>query len=125
MGVSHGIARGVISGLFGGEARFVVTDKGSLSKEGIEKNDSLKLLSRSQVSAWGAVREELLMLFTLLSAAGVLVWTTSQSVTGLRLETALWIGMLLVQALPYAAAVICLKLSLQPERNVEMKALAA
>ncbi len=125
MGVSHGIARGVISGLLGGEARFVVTEKGSLPSERSDKSEARKLSIREKFSAWRAVREELLMLVILLSAAGVLAWTTSQSVNGLRLEAVLWMGMLLVQSLPYAAAVICLKLSLRPERSLEIQAIAA
>ena len=119
MGVSHGIARGVMAGLFGGAARFVVTDKG------VGLNDDLgsgrvadSAVDRDKQGAWHDVREELLMLLALVSAAVLLAWEVSQSALGIRFETLLWIAVLFVQALPYLAAVVCLRLSLRPARAV-------
>jgi exo-beta-1,3-glucanase (GH17 family)/cellulose synthase/poly-beta-1,6-N-acetylglucosamine synthase-like glycosyltransferase len=110
MGVSHAIARGVVAGLFGGPAQFVVTDKGS------PRVKTQSFPERHKNHAWHAVREEALMFLALFSCAVLIAWVASQSVQGIRFETLLWIAMLLLQALPYAAALLCVKLSLRPER---------
>jgi exo-beta-1,3-glucanase (GH17 family)/cellulose synthase/poly-beta-1,6-N-acetylglucosamine synthase-like glycosyltransferase len=124
MGVSHGIARGVIAGLFGRKAHFLVTDKGSIGS-GVDPEGHSDMVKRKVLGVWKPVTEESLMLAALLGVAALLAWTASQTAIGLRFETLLWISMLLVQALPYAAALICLKLSLRPERRVAISAVVS
>jgi exo-beta-1,3-glucanase (GH17 family)/cellulose synthase/poly-beta-1,6-N-acetylglucosamine synthase-like glycosyltransferase len=107
MGVSHGIARGVISGLFsgliGGKPIFEVTDKGSkATKSGV----------------WRSVREEIVMLCCLLGAALLMMVAALHTTLGLKTDVALWILMLVLQGLPYAAALVCVKLSQRPERSM-------
>ena len=107
MAISHGIARGVIAGLFGGNATFEVTRKGAASRAPI----------------WGAisaVREEALMIALLVVAACLLaVSTPGVSATPIGLSSAgnrwLWIAILALQALPYAAALACMWLSMRPD----------
>ena len=107
MAVSHGIARGVIAGLFGRNARFEVTRKGALAGAPIR-------------GALGAVREEALILLSLVVAASLL-WVSAAGVsaTPIGLSGAgnrwLWIAMLTLQALPYAAALGCMWLSMRPD----------
>ncbi len=107
MAVSHGIARGVFAGLFGRNARFEVTDKGAALDAPIR-------------GAFAAVREETLLLMLLAVAAGLLVLSAAWPATGgaaLSLNRSLWIAMLVLQALPYAAALGCMWLSTRPTRQ--------
>jgi Glycosyl transferase family group 2 len=104
MAVSHGIARGVIAGLFGRNARFEVTDKGTTAP-------------RLKRGMWVAVREEALMFALLAGAACSLVIASSlapATSAGLSLDRSLWIAMLILQILPYAAALGCMWLSTRP-----------
>jgi exo-beta-1,3-glucanase (GH17 family)/cellulose synthase/poly-beta-1,6-N-acetylglucosamine synthase-like glycosyltransferase len=107
MGVSHGIARGVISGLFSGligsKPIFEVTDKGSHT---------------TQTSVWRAAREEIVMLSSLLGAALLMTVAAFYTARGLKIDVLLWILMLVLQGLPYAAALLCVKLSQRPKRLV-------
>lgn len=107
MGVSHAIARGVFAGLLGGKARFEITAKGQ---------------NQAAIKAWACMAEEAVMLGALLGVAVLLValapvaGTTAvsgESVKNLRL----WTAMLLLQALPYAAALVCAWLSAKPDRQ--------
>ena len=102
MAVSHGIARGVIAGLFGRNARFEVTQKGAVA-------------SAPMRAAASAVREEALMLLLLIFVACVLA-LSAPSISA-SAHRALWIAMLLVQALPYAAALGCMWLSTRPSEH--------
>jgi Glycosyl transferase family group 2 len=97
MAVSHAIARGVMAGLFGRNARFQVTKKGAVS-------------AKPKPAVFSEVREEALMLLLLTVSAVVVAWSQSAHRT-------LWIAMLLLQALPYAAALACLWLSTRPEHR--------
>ena len=102
MAVSHGIARGVIAGLFGRNARFEVTQKGAL-------------VTAPMRAAASAVREEALMFLLLIFAACVLA-LSAPSISA-SAHRSLWIAMLLVQALPYAAALGCTWLSTRPSEH--------
>ena len=102
MAVSHGIARGVIAGLFGRNAHFEVTQKGAV-------------VGASMKGAASAVREEALMLLLLTFAACVLALSAASIPASAH--RALWIAMLLVQALPYAAALGCMWLSTRPSEH--------
>ena len=110
MAVSHGIARGVIAGLFGRNARFEVTQKGVV-------------IATPMRAAASAVREEALMLLLLAVAACLLALSatpasaTSLAANSVSAHRALWIAMLLLQALPYAAALLCTWLSTRPEAH--------
>jgi exo-beta-1,3-glucanase (GH17 family)/cellulose synthase/poly-beta-1,6-N-acetylglucosamine synthase-like glycosyltransferase len=110
MGLSHGIARGVWQGLFSRERAFRVTSKG-----GGFKTDQQGTLARAR-AALQPVREEALLLLALLLAAAAVAHTAS-GLEGLgRSDAWVWMGMLLLQALPYAAALLCACLAAWPER---------
>ena len=110
MALSHGIARGVWQGLFSSERAFQVTRKGGGLAVG-----KPSLLARARV-VWQPVREEALLLLALLLAAGAVAHTAS-GLNGLaRSDAWMWMAMLLLQALPYAAAVLCAGLAAWPER---------
>ncbi len=114
MGVSHAIARGVIAGLVGKHARFVVTDKG--------QKPVLKQSLRSAVASWSCVTEEALMMVALLGVAALLAFMPpvgiEKLVNGAALTNRrLWIAMLCLQALPYVSALACVWLSRRPERK--------
>jgi len=96
MSLSHAIARGVFAGLVRRGAVFQVTAKGGRA---------------TRADGLAAAREEALML------AGLLVCASAVATSRMpgHLESALWIGVLLLQALPYAAAVVCAWLSGRPE----------
>lgn len=110
MALSHGIARGVWQGLLSGERAFQVTRKGG----GLSAN-SPSLLTRTR-TVLRPVREEALLLLALLLAAGAVAHTAS-GLNGLaRSDAWMWMAMLLLQALPYGAAVLCARLAAWPER---------
>jgi exo-beta-1,3-glucanase (GH17 family)/cellulose synthase/poly-beta-1,6-N-acetylglucosamine synthase-like glycosyltransferase len=111
MAVSHGIARGVIAGLFKPHAKFEVTRKARL-KGALGASAPI---NRPPVSGvWRAVREEALMLLGLIGSMCLMLYLMLV-VNSFRPEYILWIGMLVVQALPYAAALLCAALSLRPD----------
>ena len=109
MAVSHGIARGVMAGLFGRNARFEVTHNGAAT------------VSRASIrSIFGAVREEAFMLVMLVVAACLLAISASgTSANSIGLSSSanrwLWMAMLALQALPYAAALGCMWLSMRTD----------
>jgi hypothetical protein len=61
--------------------------------------------------AWGGVREEAMMLIALLSCVAAMAWTRLPN----HLESAMWMTILVLQAVPYAASLICAGLSALPE----------
>jgi exo-beta-1,3-glucanase (GH17 family)/cellulose synthase/poly-beta-1,6-N-acetylglucosamine synthase-like glycosyltransferase len=110
MGLAHGIARGVWQGLFSSERAFQVTRKGA--GQGVGRPS---LLARVH-AMFQPVREEALLLLALLLAAGTVAHTAS-GLSGLaRSDAWMWMAMLLLQALPYVAAVLCAGLAAWPER---------
>lgn len=93
MGLSHSIARGVLAGLAGGHAVFHVTRRS---------------VTTAQVKrAVPAAREETVLLLALLAAFGGLILQPGTT----DLATRIWMALLALQALPYAAAVTCAMLS--------------
>lgn len=96
MALSHGIARGVWAGLFQGEGEFKVTAKGG------QKSSSADWSHRGR-AALSPVQEECLLLSALLVAIAAVGWVDLPG----QWESALWMGMLTLQGLPYAAAVTC------------------
>ncbi|CAN5204859.1 glycosyltransferase NdvB [soil metagenome] len=100
LGLSHAIARGVFAGLTQRKGEFVRTPKGWKQDKGFFK-------------ALAAVREEFSMFAGLMvAAAGMLV----QRGTGDG-QALLWSGMLMLQTLPYVAALACQWIARMPERK--------
>ncbi|HVL55259.1 MAG TPA: glycosyltransferase [Burkholderiaceae bacterium] len=96
MALSHAIAMGVYSGLWHRTGVFEITKKGA---------------SINQGGGWSAVREEALLLTALLLALIAIGVTRRPG----QLEATLWMVVLGLQAIPYAAAVLCTGLSKLPE----------
>jgi len=92
MGLSHAIATGVIEGLARKTGVFEVTRKGARTVAG---------------GAMGAVREEAAMLLALASCIAAVALTRRPD----HPESAAWMLMLALQAVPYAAALACEALS--------------
>lgn len=109
MALSHGIARGVWQGLFSRDRAFQVTRKGGGWAAG-----QRSLLARTQ-AVLQPVREEAGLLLALLLAAGAVAHTASALQGLARSDAWMWMGMLLLQALPYAAAVFCAGLAAWPQ----------
>jgi hypothetical protein len=57
------------------------------------------------------VREEAMMLIALLSCVAAMAWTRLPN----HLESAMWMTILVLQAVPYAASLVCAGLSALPE----------
>jgi len=101
MALSHAIARGVFSGLAFRRAVFEITRKAS-------GNDAKAAAARPALP----VREEAFLFAGLVTCAiGVLLTQPER-----QLEATMWTTILLLQSLPYAAALTCNALSRVPER---------
>ncbi len=100
MGLSHAIGLGVFAGLAQREGVFEITRKGAG-----------KANAGAPGRALGGAREEALLLL------GLVICAVSVSLTRQvnHLESALWIGVLALQAFPYLAAVLCAGISMLPE----------
>ncbi len=101
MALSHAIALGVFSGLSHKTGVFEITKKGSRINQG---------------TGLAAAREEGGMLVALLMCIAAVALTRKPG----HLESALWMGVLALQAVPYAAAVTCAWLSTWHEKAVEV-----
>jgi exo-beta-1,3-glucanase (GH17 family)/cellulose synthase/poly-beta-1,6-N-acetylglucosamine synthase-like glycosyltransferase len=110
MGLAHAVARGVWQGLFSDERAFQVTRKG-----GGQGASSSSLLARAS-QVFQPVREESLLLLALLLAAAAVAHAASELTSLARSDAWMWMAMLLLQALPYAAALLCAALAAWPER---------
>lgn len=99
MGLSHSIARGVLAGLTGGHAVFHVTRRSG---------------STTWATAPLAAHEETVLLLALLAAVGALILQPGAA----DLATRVWMALLALQALPYAAAVACAMLSRRDAQQV-------
>ena len=139
MALSHGIAQGVFAGLWHKTAVFEITEKGATdtaqsapqakaapdpaaAQPGELKTAAPKASKAAAGPAWAGVREEALMLFALLSCVGAMAWTRLPN----HLESAMWMTILVLQAVPYAAALVCAGLSALPEfqpRSVRRRSL--
>jgi hypothetical protein len=93
MGLSHTIARGVFMGLMSKQAVFEITRKAAGRA--------------SRASGLAAVREEAALLAALLACIVTLAWRREPG----DVAIALWMGVLAMQALPYAAALACAAIS--------------
>jgi exo-beta-1,3-glucanase (GH17 family)/cellulose synthase/poly-beta-1,6-N-acetylglucosamine synthase-like glycosyltransferase len=101
MGVSHAIARGVIAGMIAKDARFEITTKGKQKK-----------------TAKFACLEETLMLLGLLGAALSIFLFLPRGDAVQTTNFEIWMAVLTVQCLPYAAALGCDLLARQPEKRL-------
>jgi len=97
MALSHAIARGVLKGLLTRGGTFHVTRKGAEQPGPVRP--------AAPQAPWFAVREEALLLAGLMLAAAAL-WVGSAETTA---QQAAWMALLLLQSLPYAAALSCAK----------------
>jgi len=93
MGLSHTIARGVFMGLMSKQAVFEITRKAAGRAP--------------RASGLAAVREEAALLAALLACIVTLAWRREPG----DVAIALWMGVLAMQALPYAAALACAAIS--------------
>lgn len=101
MGLSHAIARGIFSGLVRRGGIFEITRKGSAAAGTARPG-----------SGYGAVREEAFLLAGLVACVAGMALSDAPD----RIESAMWMTILALQALPYAAALACTALSRLPER---------
>ncbi len=103
MALSHGIALGVLSGLTQKKGVFEITGKGKVTASA---SGWLNKLNQYQ-----AVREEAFLLLGLLSCIlGIAI-----SRKGNHVESALWMTVLALQAIPYMATLLCSWLSRLPD----------
>ena len=151
MALSHGIAQGVFSGLWNKTAVFEVTEKGGGAGTQAADVESASAASATPAAdtaaagaavdtvttnpapapkpakpakpkkpagmAWGGVREEALLLIGLLVAALGISMTRLPN----HLESAMWMVVLVLQAVPYMAAVACALLSASKAKHLEKK----
>ena len=87
--LSHSIARGVFAGIVKKTGTFVVTPKGWKAKKGFH-------------AMVGPVREEIGMLLTIVFAIGAYAGTHNLGLSALS-----WIGVMVMQAIPYFCSLIC------------------
>ncbi len=111
MALSHAIAVGVFAGLLRGPGVFRVTAKGGNVGPAAAAG-GLTRLRRVLAPA----REELLLLSGLTAAIAAIGFTRSSG----HLESALWMLMLGLQALPYLAAIVCACAAALPERRAQI-----
>lgn len=108
MALSHRIARGVLAGLWGGRAIFHVTAKAALAPaEGPNSGVQRATGRATRWARWTSVREEAGLLTALLLAVGLMAWTTP----AVSAPLVSWWVILVLQALPYGAALSCAALS--------------
>ncbi len=89
MGLSHAIARGIWQGLARKDGVFQPTMKGASGNK--------------RPGIFSVVREEALLLFALSLAAAAIIWRMGLH----HHEAMLWVGLLIAQSVPYAAALGC------------------
>jgi cellulose synthase/poly-beta-1,6-N-acetylglucosamine synthase-like glycosyltransferase len=111
MALSHSVARGVMAGLFTSRAVFEVTRKATFVTEGQAATAS----AHTPRAATASLREERLLLLGLAVCAGALLTNAA------RMDTSLlaWLCILVLQATPYAAALVCQGLS---QRKADQRA---
>ena len=124
MALSHGIAQGVFAGLWHRTAVFEITEKGATdaapataaaagtpAADMKKKGEPVGTAAASAGPPWAGVREEALLLIGLLSCVGAMAYTRLPN----HIESAMWMTILVLQAVPYAAALVCAGLSALPE----------
>ena len=115
MGLSHAIARGVWAGLLGAQGQFGVTAKGN-NHSAREPREARWAVWQQRLGALRCAREEFLLL------VGCLLAALAVSMSGVsRPDAAVWSAMLVLLALPYAAAVVCALMSQWPVQRENAK----
>jgi exo-beta-1,3-glucanase (GH17 family)/cellulose synthase/poly-beta-1,6-N-acetylglucosamine synthase-like glycosyltransferase len=104
-GLSHAIARGIFAGIFKKKGEFVVTPKGWKKKGGL--------------AFFSPIREEL----GLLCALSLCAWATFHALDTREVATQAWIVVLLLEVIPYLAALACQIAAYWPEsrQNAEKR----
>lgn len=95
VGLSHSIARGIFAGIVKKTGTFVITPKGWKDKKGFH-------------AIIGPIREEMGMLIALVLAISAYAYTHD-----LTLSVISWIGIMLMQSVPYICALICQYISIR------------
>ena len=114
--------KGVFAGLWHKTAVFEITEKGATEAapaaatvSGVDQAPAVAKPATPVRPAsgppWAGVREEALLLIGLLSCVGAMAWTRLPN----HLESAMWMTILVLQAVPYLAAITCAGLSALPE----------
>lgn len=98
VGLSHAIARGIFAGIVKRRGEFVRTPKSWKAK--------------GKLAFFAPIREELGLLCALLLAAAGLIWLHDAQ----GVESRIWIGILLMQTIPYVGALLCQVAAYWPER---------
>jgi hypothetical protein len=80
-----------------------------------------KATGQPSTPPWAGVREEALLLLGLLSCVAAMAWTRLPN----HVESAMWMTILVLQAVPYAAALVCAGLSALPEFRPRSRPLPA
>jgi exo-beta-1,3-glucanase (GH17 family)/cellulose synthase/poly-beta-1,6-N-acetylglucosamine synthase-like glycosyltransferase len=107
VGISHAIARGIFAGIVKKKGEFVRTPKGWKAK--------------GAFAFFAPIREELGLLVALLLSAGGMAYLYGAH----DFETQVWIGILLLETIPYVAAILCQVAAYWPERQPASDAAAA
>jgi len=113
MGLSHVIARGVFAGLLGQRSVFEITRKRAADHPSnlTQPAQQVKATSTPATSDFSAVREEIFLFSGLMACAlALLAGRPATSAAGLD-ALWIWIAVLMMQALPYAAAIGCASIS--------------
>ncbi len=100
LGLSHAIARGVLTGIIQKHGEFKVTAKGKI------KGNKLDFIH--------PIREELLLLIALIISSWAMLYTRGIE----NIDAQLWVTMLALQSLPYLSALACQVLAELPETQV-------
>ncbi|MCB1954738.1 MAG: glycosyltransferase [Rhodocyclaceae bacterium] len=100
VGMSHAIARGIFAGIFKRRGEFVRTPKSWKEK--------------GKLAFFSPIREEVGLLIALVLAALALVWLHDAQ----GLESRIWVGILLMQTIPYVGAILCQVAAYLPERPI-------
>lgn len=103
-GISHAIARGIFAGIVKKKGTFVVTPKGWKAKGGL--------------AFFSPIREEMGLLLTLLLGAGITALTLGTHDAAAKA----WIAVLLLETIPYWAALGCQIAAYWPEKQPTPKA---
>lgn len=118
MALSHRIARGVLAGLFGGRAAFHVTAKSQASVNALAVGESVLKPADVQPrpSRWTSVKQEGVLLALLLGSVGLMAGHAES----LSAPLWAWWTILVLQGLPYVAALSCAALSGETESKGEL-----
>ena len=123
MGLSHAIALGVFAGLTQRTGVFEVTKKGTMNGAPLSSDGAaavpatawtrLRTFLAQRFAGFAPVREEAMLLLGLATCFVAMMVSRKSN----HVESAMWMGILVLQAVPYAAALACAWLSNWPEKK--------